>query len=429
MRATQSNDVQDGNSASYRRLLQLAILTTGLLLLYASASALASGPPPDPNTFLTLLENGVPENATTAAAYYDTVDPLGSKTTYPEWLVETGFINSEADYSTTGDFSDRAGANVTTVVHQNVADLGFIRRVRIRCEPDCGATNPDIYSVIENYPTFDDAADRTNRLASVTMEWTSAVDGSNPSNKFVVFYAFTGADQRNVGPDPFAPDLDGRGNKVIPGLCSSCHGGAPENLNPDGTYRRNGNTAGLFLPMDLDNFAFDPVRSELSRANQEAEYKLMNEIVLSTHSSGKKLDEAAGFRRFSAGHELIEGWYGGPGLPSPTFDGEFVPKGWLPPYAPAEAEELYLDAVAPACRACHANQERALDFGSYDGFMVFEDAHEELVLQIECGLDDDEGGDDDQAVMPLALETYDIFWMTDQVDVFKDHVGPVECDD
>jgi hypothetical protein len=51
------------------------------------------------------------------------------------------------------------------------------------------------------------------------------------------------------------------------------------------------------------------------------------------------------------------------------------------------------------------------------------------VLQIECGLDDDERGDDDQAVMPLALETYDIFWMTDQVDVFKDHIGPVECDD
>ena len=94
-----------------------------------------------------------------------------------------------------------------------------------------------------------------------------------------------------------------------------------------------------------------------------------------------------------------------------------------------EAAELYLDAVAPACRACHANQERSLDFDSYDGFMVFEDAHEELVLKIECGLDDDSGGNDDQAVMPLALETYDLFWMTGQVDVFKDHVGPVECGD
>jgi len=429
MRATRPNNAQDGKPASFRRLLQLAILTAGALLLYASASALASGPPPDPDTFLTLLESAVPENATTAAAYYHTVDPLGKKTTYSEWLVETGFINSVADYSTTGAFSDRAGANVTTVVHQNVADLGFVRRVRIRCEPDCDVANPDIYSVIENYPTFNDAAARINRLASVTMEWTSAADGSNPSDKFVVFYAYTGDDQRNVGPNPFAPDLDGRGNKAIPGLCSSCHGGAPENLNSGGTYRRQGDTAGLFLPLDLDNFAFDPIRPGLSRASQEDEYKLMNEIVLSTHVSRKKLDEAAGFRRHSAGHELIEGWYGGPGLPNATFDGEFVPKGWLPPYAPAEAAELYLDSVAPACRACHANQKRALDFGSYDGFMVFEDAHEELVLQIECGLDDDEGGDDDQAVMPLALETYDIFWMTGQVDVFKDHIGPVECED
>lgn len=428
MRATRSNEVQDGNFG-WRRLLQLAVLTTGLLLLYASAGALASGPPPDPDTFLTLLESSVPENATTAAAYYDTVDPLGKKTTYPEWLVETGFISSIADYNSTGAFADRPGADVVTVVHQNVADLGFIRRMRIRCEPDCDASNPDIYSVIENYPTFDDAANRTNRLASVTMEWTAAADGTAPSNKFVVFYAYTGGDQRNVGADPFAPNLDGRGNKAIPGLCSSCHGGAPKDLKADGTYRGEGNTNGLFLPLDLDNFAFDPDRPELSRASQEDEYKLMNEIVLSTHSSGKKLDEAAGFRRFSAGHELIEGWYGGPGLPDDTFDGEFIPKGWLPPYAPEEAAELYLDSVAPACRACHANQERSLDFGTYDGFMVFEDAHEELVLQIECGLDDDPGGNDDQAVMPLALQTYDIFWTTNQVEVFKDHIGPVECDD
>lgn len=62
------------------------------------------------------------------------------------------------------------------------------------------------------------------------------------------------------------------------------------------------------------------------------------------------------------------------------FDGEFVPPGWLPPYAPAEAEELYLSAVVPACRACHMQQDRSLDFATYEGFMVFEDAHKELVL-------------------------------------------------
>ena len=45
-----------------------------------------------------------------------------------------------------------------------------------------GANNPDVYSVIENYPTFNDAAKRKNRLASVAMELTSAADGTYPRN-------------------------------------------------------------------------------------------------------------------------------------------------------------------------------------------------------------------------------------------------------
>jgi hypothetical protein len=62
-----------------------------------------------------------------------------------------------------------------------------------------------------------------------------------------------------------------------------------------------------------------------------------------------------------------------------------------------------------------------------------EDDHRELVLRIECGLDDDSGtrgdGSDDQTVMPLALETFKAFWGTDQVDSFKELVGEVDCGD
>lgn len=402
----------------------LALSTLGIGL-FAVTSIFSNTIPLDPNTFLTMLERFVPEDDVSETAYYAAIDPAGKKTTYADWLVETGFINNVGEYSTTGAFTDHADVAVT---HQNVADLGFIRRVRIRCEPTCEEPT-DIYSVIENYPTFDDAAARTNRLASVTMEWTSAADGSRPSRNFVTFYAYKGNDDRNeLSGDPFQPDLDGRGQKAIPGLCNTCHGGAPRTLTSAGTYRANGNTGGLFLPMDLDNFAFDPNPARhLSRAEQEAEYKKMNQVVLKTRLSKMVFDEVAGFNRLEAGHELIEGWYGGPGMPNATFDGEFVPAGWLEPLAPPEAEELYLKAVAPACRACHAQQKRELDFGTYDGFMVFEDAHKELVLSIECGLDDDGSGNDNQSVMPLAKETYEIFWATGQADVFIDHLGAVDC--
>ena len=159
----------------------------------------------------------------------------------------------------------------------------------------------------------------------------------------------------------------------------------------------------------------------------------MNEIVLITHRGTEKFDEVAEISRLPAGHEIIEGWYGGPGMPNPTFNGEFVPPGWLPPAAPVGADELYLDAVVPACRACHAQQERALDFATYEGFMEFEDAHKDLVLRIECGRDNDtkdrKNKADNQAVMPLAKQTYEIFWETNQVNVFKDHLGEVECED
>jgi len=394
----------------------------------------AANIPPDPDTFLILMERQITEDETSAAAYYAAIDPGRNKTTYADWLFETGFIDHPLDYSFSGPLTDNADA---AVVHKNVTDLGLVRRMRVRCEPGCDHPDPDIYTVIENYLSFDDAAARVNRLTSVAMEWVSAKDTADPSSKFVLFYAFNENDLREVNNStgamvPFAPDLDGRGSKVMPGVCNTCHGGAPEALI-DEVYAEDGNTGALFLPLDLDNFAFDPHRPWLSREAQEPEYKKMNRIALITHRATKKFDEEAGFSRLPAGHELIEGWYGGPGLPDAFFNGEFVPPGWLPPFAPNDAKELYLGAIAPACRACHAQQERSLDFGTYQGLMEFEDALQELVLRIECGVDDDSASrgkqEDNQAVMPLALETYEIFWETNQHQIFKDHIGEVECED
>jgi len=421
--------------------LSKSLICAGLLLTGAIVSTQAAATvPEDPDTFLTFLERYVPEDAVSATAYYDAVDPDGKKTTYKDWLVETGFIEA-SDFATSGqmDLND----DVTSVLHKNETDLGFVRAVSMRCVPNCNHRNPDIYSLIENYANFEDAAARENRLASVTMEWTAAADGTRPNKKFVVFYAFTGTtattpedfrDTRDQSPDtPFAPDLDGRGNKEVPGVCNSCHGGTPLKLKKNGDYRRKGNTGSLFLALDLDNFGFgsEVDTNVLSRAAQQAAYKQQNQAVLITHRGPEEFDEEAEIWRVPAGQEVIEGWYGGPGMPGDTFDGEFVPPGWLPPAAPEEAEKLYLSSVVPACRACHAQQERALDFATYEGFMVFEDAHKDLVLRVECGLDDDSntrtGGGDDQAVMPLAKLTYEIFWSGSQVKVFKDHIGDVDC--
>ena len=104
--------------------------------------------------------------------------------------------------------------------------------------------------------------------------------------------------------------------------------------------------------------------------------------------------------RVPAPVELIEGWYGGSGMPSATFDGSFVPVGWLPPAAPANAAELYLKVVGPTCRACHIQRGTVrrgeIDFSTYADFLRYADRIEELVYK--------------RALMPLAKRTFDHFW-------------------
>ena len=114
------------------------------------------------------------ENATTANAYYNAIDPTKSKRTFTAWLKNAGFISDESQWHSTGaqqvacdlpgcdlpshqpDGSLTYGDNIlNTYSHAivlNAADLGFVRNQYIRCIPNCQATNPRIYTYLENYP-------------------------------------------------------------------------------------------------------------------------------------------------------------------------------------------------------------------------------------------------------------------------------------
>jgi hypothetical protein len=82
--------------------------------------------PEDPDSFLTLLERSVSEDAVSANAYYSAIDPAGRKTTIADWYFEAGFINTPAKYKSSGAMQLNDGS--TVVVHQNVADLGSVLR-------------------------------------------------------------------------------------------------------------------------------------------------------------------------------------------------------------------------------------------------------------------------------------------------------------
>ncbi|HEY3706701.1 MAG TPA: hypothetical protein VGL22_16680 [Terracidiphilus sp.] len=114
-------------------------------------------------THFLAFPGGSGENAASATAYYKAINPSGSKTSFPQWLVNAGFIGDASQWHTngtqnivTGQPAGVYGDNVvnadTHVIVLNAADLGFVRNQFIRCKPSCSAKNPTIYTYLENYP-------------------------------------------------------------------------------------------------------------------------------------------------------------------------------------------------------------------------------------------------------------------------------------
>ena len=325
--------------------------------------------PDDPNQFLSLVTRNSPvlvDDEQSARAYYRTVDPQNIKTSFNRWRRAVGFNQGEDAFA----------------VYINGADLGFARRMYSRVNDD-----GSIASYVENYATLQDAFNTQGLIATVAMEVAPPVNDPL-GEKFVSFYTFDGNGQRVLG-----ADLDGRGFKFQPGLCTVCHGGVTKPL-VNGRYPDNGDIGSLFLPYDLATFVFANNSRRFSRAAQEDEIKTFNEIVLLSYDlMTPQISTVAPI-------EAIEGWYGGVGLPSPTFNEFFVPEGWLPPLAPASAAELYEKVIGPNCRACHLQRglllQTDLDLATFDKFLSYADVIEEMVFN--------------QGVMPLAKLTFENFW-------------------
>jgi len=399
------------------------IAVLGLLLLFlatgsAKAQSAAQGnplvdpcslvPPPfpagAPDTFLTFLELNVPfadqaEAENYASAYYQAVDPYNQRTTFPDWLVKNGFITntSEIQPGLNGDALVKRDA---FAMYINDVDLGVTRRFYSLTD-----ANGNVAIYTENYKCLSDAKLRQNLVATVAMEFRAADDGSNPTKKFITFYAYDGSDNRIL-----TIDLDGRGQKAIPENCLICHGGNPKQLDANGNFPNHGNIGAYMLPWDIKAFVFDTVDPSLSRAAQESNIKKLNQAAYLTYKKTRKFDEVAGYYRPNALVELVQGWYGGPTLPNPTFNDSFTPKGWLPPYAPPEAEDFYHDVIVTSCRSCHISRESSLDFTSYKAFLVFKDATNDLVFNSVSNPETVSGSGDDGGVMPLALKTFNNFW-------------------
>ena len=183
----------------------------------------------------------------------------------------------------------------------------------------------------------------TKQVACVAMESTPSggVNGGAPITKFFVF-----------GPDGgllTSVNLDGRGEKFVPGACVACHGGSVHN----GRFPESGTPSPYlgsnFLPFDTGNYLFGSAARLTEAAQTESLYQL-NQLVLATQPS-----------QTNAVSTLIQGWYAA----SHTLDKTYVPPIWQAQEATQPgAATFYRDVVATSCRTCHASLAPRYDWSA-----------------------------------------------------------------
>ena len=372
-------------------------------------------PPPivGPNSFL-LFPNpqkradGTLETNTIeyAQAYYAAIDPNNQKDTLAKWKAANGF--------------DTGTGTQVSVVFGDVRDLGFGRRMTARQNPD-----GTVAILVENYQVTaaaDYAFTEANLQAAVVRDptwhpYTNAIEfspGPNGGVSFTKFYNFhepTGARELTV-------NLDGRGEKAMPSLCISCHGGRGDPLTPpDASGRRlfplvansvsqhRGDTQARMHPLEPDTFQFSPAPG-FTRAEQEAAMKTINRMILCTYprpatanapeDQCRRIASPSEWQGTAA--EIIKAAYGGEGLPNATFDDTFVPQSWLV----NGQSTLYRSVIATSCRACHIMRGTAgnsdIDFHTLEKFRGYADRTKVHVY--------------DRGNMPLVRLIFDRFWAT-----------------
>lgn len=325
-----------------------------------------------------------------ATAYYAAIDPNNNEDTLDKWKTANGF-------------GDLATGTETTVVFGDQKDLGYGRRITAR-NITSGPNSGTIAVMVENYlvaPAAYYAYSSFNLDAAVARDqrWhvgTNAIEFSgstcsvqsdpatcDPSIRFAKFYTFNPA----TGQRLLMADLDGRGDKAMPGICITCHGGRGDPLTPaagspttlplfpwvgNSASQKRGDVQAHLQPLIVDSFGYSTTPG-YTRADQEAALKTINMLVLGSYPIPAATVFPEDSARRVAGYgewagtaaNIIKQAYGGDYLPSPTFSDTYVPIGW----SSFVQTPLYQNVVAPYCRTCHIQRgTNAMDDLNFDNY-------------------------------------------------------------
>lgn len=358
-----------------------------------------------------------------AQAYYSAVDPNGERSTLAAWKSKNQF---------------GTGGQEFVAVFRDVRDLGYGRRMTGRRNAD-----GSIAFLVENYNVSNvpggysqvnvDAAvvrDTQWHVGTNAIEWSPAqCTASDPPDcgatanftKYFNFDPATGQRQNTL-------NLDGRGQKSMPGICVNCHGGRADPLTPQGTFalvenslsRKRGDVQARLQSFNVDSFDWATTPG-FRRADQEAVLKIFNQWVLCSYPGGGSVTGTWGTcNRPAAGANewqgtaaaLIENGYGGAALPNAQFSDTYLPVGWN---TGGTNVQLYQAVVAPYCRTCHllrgtANQSD-IDFDSEAKFQSHANRIKAHVF--------------DRGNMPLAWLVYQDFWRSNAPSILASYIDSV----
>jgi hypothetical protein len=234
-----------------------------------------------------------------------------------------------------------------SATYVNKMDLNLVRRmVATESGPNhaafyvCNYPGPTGQTQREVDQVIEVALNNQKQIACVAMDWsiTPGVNNDQPFTKFLTFGP-NGALLHSI-------NLDGRGEKYMPGACVACHGGTQYNAKFAEKGQQSAHLNANFLAFDSNNYLYSSANGLTEAAQVDAVFRLNQRVVKTNPPAATK--------------NLIQGWYA---AGSTTPNKAYTPSVWHQAGVTTPgADAFYREVVGTSCRTCHAAMRDRFDW-------------------------------------------------------------------
>lgn len=351
----------------------------------------------DPTTGQSMIDNDA-----YAEAYYSAVDP-NNLDTLTKWKMHNNFDNAAVTNATFRDAKDLGyGRDMYAWQHEGNTYI-YVNNYVVELQPgDATQYGPlNLDAAIEKNPQY--------HIGTNAIEFSpDPTDPADPKHRIVKFFIFGPADANGVQRRLNSADLDGRGVKYMPTMCTVCHGGTMYPLTNSGEFNPISLKSTHLHILEKGTLEFSQL-SPFTSDDQEDPIKIINGLVLETfEETGKRQDSNSSDDRAnwdsSFAEALLKSAYNVESADELKANSVSYQAGQVPDEWESKGKaQLYTEVIEPHCIGCHslrgtmvAGPENAISFSSYDNFMKYSDQIVKYVYQY--------------AVMPLSLINYTQFW-------------------